>query len=534
MFETYTETARKTIFIALYEASEFGSESIEIEHLLLGLLRADLPLALALFTSHQTLEDVRARVERETPHRNQTISASVDLPLSSDSERVLNYAANVANQLRQNYVSAEHLLLGILREETSIAARVMIEYGVTFSQLKEQVERGLVASAPGSQSDEFPDLVAEARNDSVSPLIGRERELEQVIQILSRRTKNSAVLVGEAGVGKGSIVRGLAQRIAQREVPPNLEDRQILMVDAWEFARAFRIAEGPARTFEKKLSDIARHGGPILYVRGLFNLREDMPGLLSYLREGMLQLIATAAPVSFRLALERDDELARNFELIPVLPPAEDEAIKILEGVKHEFEKFHGVTLPAATIQTAVSASGRFFRDRALPDRAIDLIDDACTAVKLRREREPPEVAEAQQQLQTLVWHMEQAIVKHDFQTARKLSDQEREMREKIARLRRKHQPSKQPDTVSADDIVGVIAARASLTTSAVKSALERTYSPDQREAARRELADGLPPGRRDWLEGLLSYLDDCSEQDTDKLLAAIRAAKNKLDARSR
>jgi ATP-dependent Clp protease ATP-binding subunit ClpC len=532
MFETYTETARKTVFIALYEASEFGSEVIEIEHLLLGLLRADLPLALSLFKSNQKLEDVRARIEREIPHRNQTISASVDLPLSSDSERVLNYAAQVASHLHQGYVSAEHILLAILREKKSTAARVMHENGIRFSQIKEKVDRGPIASAPASRSEEFPDLVAEARNDSATPLIGRERELEQVIQILSRRTKNSVVLVGEAGVGKGSVVRGLAQRIARDDVSPNLQNRQILMVDAWEFARVFRLGEsaGPARAFEQKLFDIARYGGPIVYVRGLFNRREDMPGLLSYLREGMLQLIATAAPVSFRLALERNNELARNFELVPVLPPGDEDAIQILIGVKHEFEKFHGVTLPAATIEAAVSASGRFFRDRALPDRAIDLIDDACTLVKLRREREPPEIATARKHLHDIVRQMEQAIVAHDFQTARRLSDDERETRTRITRLRREHQASRHVDEVSGDDIVEAIAARISSTASAVKAALERTNALDGMDEARRELAAGIPPGRRDWLEGLLAYLADCSRQEADKLLEAIRSAKNKLD----
>ncbi len=399
MFETYTKTARRAVFIGLYEAGRFGSESIEIEHLLLGVLRADLTLAVRLFKSSQKLEEVRDRVERETPRKSEGVSTSVDLPLSSQSQRVLNHAALEAGRRHQPYISAEHLLLAITREKSSIAVRVMLESGISLSQLEEEAGSAkgdagasTYSSARMLPNDDFRDLVAEASDDGVGPLIGRERELEQIIQILLRRVKNNPVLIGEPGVGKESIVRGLAQRIARGSVPPDLAERKIFVVDAPDLAEGFSVSSSPrpaTSSLRHKVSEIARNGGAILYVRGLFDLRTTMPALASYLKQGKLQLIATGTPLSLRLALDRNDAVARYFEPVSVLPATEKNTVQILEAAREDFEKFHGVVLSAEAIQTAVSVSGRFLRHRPLPDRAIDLLDDACTRVKLRRYGEP-------------------------------------------------------------------------------------------------------------------------------------------------
>ncbi len=540
MFESYTETARRTVFIGVYEAGQFGSQSVEIEHLLLGLLRADLSLSIRLFKSSQKLEEVRGRIERETARGNRAISTWVDLPLSSQSERVLNRAAEEASRLQQPYVAAEHLLLGIVREQTSIAARAIFESGISLAQLEEEARRAKEGTSGGAHISgetlaacDFRDLVAEAGNNQAGPLIGRERELEQIIQILLRRTKNSPVLIGEPGVGKESIVRGLAQRIALGHVPADLAGRQILGMDAPEFAGAFslsRSTEPAMAALRQKLAEIAQNGGPIIYVRGLFDLRTTMPVLASYLKPGKLQVIATGAPLSLRLALDRGDELARNFEAVNVLPPTEKDAIRIIEGVKEDFESYHGVVLSPEAIQMAVSASGRFLRHRPLPERAIDLVDDACTRIKLRRDGEPPEIREAEIRIRVIVREMERAILNHEFEKARALSEEERERRKIIARLREALTIEKRSNTVSTDDILEVIAARTSLTASAVKAALEQTQVPDQSDAIRIEFASRIPIGRRDWVEGLLSYLADCSVEETDRLLQTIRTAKNQMD----
>jgi ATP-dependent Clp protease ATP-binding subunit ClpC len=524
MFEKYTETARKAIFMGRYEASQFGSEAIEIEHILLGLLRADLALAIRVFKSQHKLDEVRERIVRETPRTERTVSTSVDLPLSRHCSRAVSYAAAEAERLNQPYIAAEHLLLGIVRENTSIAARIVLESGITFSQLEEEARlakgrAGTSANSP--QIEGFRDLVAEARQGAVSPLIGRERELQQIVQILSRRTKNSPVLIGEPGVGKDSLIRGLAQRIVEGDVPTDLVDRQILFAHASELtARA---------SLQQKLIEISQDSGAILYVQGLFDLRERMPELATYLKKGKLQLVATAAPLSFRLALERDDELARNFEVVSVLPPTEEEAVEIVTSAKGEFERFHGVVISPEAIQTAVSASGRFLRHRALPDRAIDLIDEAGAHVKLRGKTLPPELAEIQRRLRVIARETDAAIANHNLDQARKFSEEEHEARARFDSLRKEFRPDQQTNLVTPDDILEVIAARTSLTVTAVRTALQKVQAPDPKDELQNELARRIPVGRRDWIEGLLAYLADCSTDDADHLLEAIRTAKTKL-----
>src|SRR5579863_5426859 len=220
MFEKYTETARKVIFYARYEASQFGCEHIDTEHLLLGILREDGPLALRLFKEPEKVASIRQRIEKQFPRREK-ISTTVDLPLSADCKRVLTYGAEEAERLQDDYIAPEHFLLGLLREPGCVASKIMVENGLTASQVerellpvsparKQVAVQRRVASAIGNSRD----LTAEARSGTLNALIGRERELERTIQILSRRTRNNAVLVGEPGVGKNAIVQGLAQRIA--------------------------------------------------------------------------------------------------------------------------------------------------------------------------------------------------------------------------------------------------------------------------------------------------------------------------------
>ncbi len=537
MFEKYTETARKTVFTARYEASQFGSHRIETQHLLLGLLRADPLLATRVFKSQKKLEELRERIAQEAPRAAEKISTSVDIPLSSECQRVLSYAAEEAARLQQHYITGEHLLLAMARGETSVAARVILESGITISQLEQEVKEAKgapAASAAPLAREGFRDLVAEARNAPFGPLIGRERELEQIIQILSRRTRNSAVLIGEAGIGKNAIVQGLARRIAEGDVPVALVDRQILMVDSWTLARTFTLSRSgeawAGASPQPKLLERIQNDDPILYVRGLFDLRESMPLFANYLAIAKLQLIATGAPLSFRLALDRDDARARSFEAVTVLAPTEAEAIQILTSVKEQFENFHGVVLSPEAIETAVYASARFLRHRSLPDRAIDLIDEAGALVKLRQEGEPRELLEIRKRIRLLTRQLENAIVRHEFVEARKFSDQEREERGKLDRLRAELEPTTADNTVTPEHIVEAIAARTSLSVPTVKAALQRTEVPDQRDQIQSELAAQIPLGRRDWIEGLTAYLADCSQEEAERLVYAIRTAKAKFD----
>ena len=257
MFERYTETARKVVFAARYEASQFGSEYIETEHLLLGILRSDAPLVLRLLKASEKIESIRDQIEKQFTRR-ENVSTSVDLPLSLECKRVLAYGAEEAERLNHEHIAVEHLLLGLLREERCVASKIMVENGLTSSRLKQEVVRLSPARRPAngpahvSSPPEDPrDLTVAARNGSLSPLIGRERELERTIQILSRRTRSNPVLIGEAGVGKNAIVHGLAQRIADGVVPANLAERPILAIDVSSLLSSSNVENSPRSPIER-------------------------------------------------------------------------------------------------------------------------------------------------------------------------------------------------------------------------------------------------------------------------------------------
>jgi ATP-dependent Clp protease ATP-binding subunit ClpC len=371
MLETFTELAKQSLFFARYEAGTTGSPAIEVEHLVLGLLRADLPLFWKVFPSRNDISQVRERIWGKIP-KNTQVSTPVDLPLSLSCQHVMSYAAAEAERLGAKNTGTVHLLLGILKENMSAAAGVLRECGLTVKRLDEAAQ-GKMPEAAAVPLVGLRNLVQEAGQGKLPALIGRERELEQMIEILSRRTKSNAVLVGEPGVGKESLVFGLAQRIADEAVPDGLLKTPILPVDARDLAREF----SPSRPQTPAAVRAALETeGAIIYVRGLFDLREAMPLVTGHFKEKKTRWIATSGPVSFRLALERDDEVARCFEAVGVAAPTADETVEIVNAAKHGFERFHGVVISAEAVQAAVLSAGRFLRQRSLPDSVLDLIDD--------------------------------------------------------------------------------------------------------------------------------------------------------------
>jgi ATP-dependent Clp protease ATP-binding subunit ClpC len=534
MFDKYTETARKVVFFARYEASRFGSEKIETEHLLLGILRTDGPLALRLLKGPEKIESIREQIEKKFPCREK-VSTSVDLPLSLECKRVLAYGAEEAERLNQKHVAPEHLLLGLLREEKCGASKILIKAGLTASQLRQEAIRLAPASTPatapvrGSSSTEgFRDLTEMARNGALTPLIGRERELERTIQILLRRTKSSPVLIGEAGVGKNAIVHGLAQQIADGVVPATLAERPILAIDA----SSLLSAKGA------KLTEIANESNAILYVRGLFDLAgkgagwgalEAMHVLEPHPAHGTLQCIATGTPLGFRQTMERAETLASHFEVVGVLPPSEEEAIQIVSGVKEQYEKFHGVVVTNEAIEAAIAASRWFLRHRHLPDRAIELIDDAGARVKLRCESQPRELVEIEKRLRLIARRMENAIGNHEFEKARLCAQEERDERQNLQRLSEALQQDPQSNVITPEDIMEAVAGRAGVPVSVVKSVQMKEL--EQLQLIAKELAAQIPLGGREWVEGLATYLAACSTEEAEKLVQAIRTAKAKLDS---
>ena len=361
MFERYTEKARRVIFFARYEASQFGSPYIETEHLLLGLLREDKALANRFLRSHAAVESIRKQIEGHTTIREK-VSTSVDLPLSHECKRVLAYGAEEAERLNHKHIGTEHLLLGLLREEKCFAAEILHERGLRLSTIREELARsqsgksGLRRPKESSLLAEFSrDLTQAAMDNTLDPLIGRDYELERVVQILCRRTKNNPVLIGEPGVGKTAIVEGLAQRIAEGDVPSFLADKRILALDLSLIVAGTKYRGQFEERLKTIMKELMENQNAIIFIDELHTLvgagsaegSLDAANILKpALSRGEIQCIGATTPAEFRKSIEKDRSLERRFQAVKVPPPNESDAIKILFGIKDRYEKFHAVATP--------------------------------------------------------------------------------------------------------------------------------------------------------------------------------------------
>src|SRR3989454_3554717 len=454
MFERYTEKARRVIFFARYEASQFGAHAIEPEHLLLGLMREDKTLTGRFFPRAQiSIESIRKEIEGRTLLREK-ISTSVELPLAPETKRVLAFAHEESDRLQHRHIGTEHLLLGLLREERSMAAEILYERGLRLNAVRDEIARQSGHDARGSQKKDTPhliefsrDLTDDAANDKLDPLIGREPEIERLVQILCRRTKNNPVLIGEPGGGKTAIVEGLAQRIVSGNVPSFLENKRILSLDL-----SLIVAGTKYRgQFEERLKQIMREliENPqyIVFIDELHTLvgagsaegSLDAANILKpALSRGEIQCIGATTPGEYRKSVEKDRSLERRFQAVKVNSPTEDEAIRVLQGVRERYEKFHAISYTDEAIQYAVYLSSRYIPDRFLPDKAIDLIDEAGARVKLRQATLPDEVAEMQKRVKFITHRMETAIANHEFEKARFYSEEERKEKENLRVVREK------------------------------------------------------------------------------------------------
>jgi len=485
MFERYTEKARRVIFFARYEASQFGSPYIETEHLLLGLLREDKALTNRFLRSHASIESIRKQVEGHIPIREK-VSTSVELPLSQECKRVLAYAAEEAERLAHKHIGTEHLLLGLLREDKSFAAEILHERGLRLSTLREELSRSQGEKVSANRAKETSllsefsrDLTQAALENQLDPLVGRENEVERVIQILCRRTKNNPVLIGEPGVGKTAIVEGLAERIAEGDVPSFLSDKRILALDL-----SLIVAGTKYRgQFEERLKTIMKElmeaQNAIIFIDELHTLvgagsaegSLDAANILKpALSRGEIQCIGATTPGEFRKSIERDRSLERRFQAVKVPPPDEAQTIKILFGIKERYEKFHAVTYTDEAITNSVYLSSRYIPDRFLPDKAVDLVDEAGARVKLRQSTLPEEMIDVQKRIKFVVHRMENAIANHEFEKARFYSDEERKERENLRLLREKYNIDETAiGSVSKVDIEDVVARWTGIPVSSIK-----------------------------------------------------------------
>ena len=359
MFERYTERARRVLFFARYEASQLGSISIETEHLLLGLIREGKGLTSRIFArSHLSLENIRKEIEGRTVFREK-VSTSVEIPFSAETKRVLQFAAEEADRLLHNYIGTEHLLLGILREERSVAASILMEKGMRLNAVREDIVQLLNEKTTLTRVKETPllaefsrDLTESAMKNQLDPLVGREHELERVQQVLCRRTKNNAVLIGEPGVGKTAIVEGLAQKIVYGDVPHFLADKRILALDISLIVAGTKYRGQFEERLKAIMKELTDNPNIIVFIDELHTLvgagsaegSLDAANILKpALSRGEIRCIGATTPAEYRKYIEKDRSLERRFQAIKVDPPGERETIEILLGVKDRYESFHHV-----------------------------------------------------------------------------------------------------------------------------------------------------------------------------------------------
>jgi ATP-dependent Clp protease ATP-binding subunit ClpC len=458
MFERYTEHARRIIFFARYEASQFGSPYIETEHLLLGLLREDKATAHKFLHGQAPVESIRKQIEDVTMRREK-VSTAVDLPLSNECKRVLAYAAEEAEALSDKHIGPEHMLLGLLREEKSLAAQLLQERGVRLRIVREELakksfeESGITLRAArelGVLADFSTPLTRLAQEERLLPLVGREKELLQLAHGLGRSGKNNAVLVGQAGAGKRTIMEGLAQRVAESTAPAFLEDKTFVAIDLAMLAAAAQHSAKAKEFLATARAEMVRGGGNTLYCFDELHALLAGPAegahtitvlLKAALLGGKVRCIAAATPEEHDAATRKARWLEQCFFPVEVRPATRAETVMVLQGVQKRFEKFHSVQYSEDALKAAAAYSDGLVKNRCLPDKAIDLIDDAGAFVKMKYETTalPEEIIAARKRLKFIIQREENAIANHEFEKARFYSDEKRQEQEKLVELNKKH-----------------------------------------------------------------------------------------------
>jgi ATP-dependent Clp protease ATP-binding subunit ClpC len=456
MFEKYNEKARRALFFARYEASKLGSRVIESEHILLGVLREGEEIIKEIFSRFNVKpEQIRREVEGDRLFVDR-ISSSAELPLSEESKKILAYAAHEAESMLHQYVGTEHLLIGILRVESSTAARILTAKGLNVYGVREETISILKEREADKQKKELPflaeyarDLTAMAHQQQFDPLIGREKEVERIIQILSRRTKNNPILLGEPGVGKTAIVEGLAQRIVDGNVPLFIANKRILSLDLSLIVAGTKYRGQFEERLKGIIKELKENPDIIIFIDEIHSLigagsaegSLDAANILKpALSRGEISCIGATTIREYRRYIEKDRSLLRRFQAINVNPPNEEETFQILEGVKERYETFHKVKYSDQAIRSAVYQSNRYITDRFFPDKAIDIIDEAGAKVKLRRVADTQNLRRLESEIRSIVKEMKKAISDKDFEKAVFLREREIELKEEVERFKQERE----------------------------------------------------------------------------------------------
>ena len=480
MFERFTEQAIKAIMLAQEEARRLGHNFVGTEQILLGLVGEGTGIAAkVLLDMGLNLKEARNEIENIIGRGSGFLPP--EIPFTPRVKRIFETALNEARQLGHNYIGTEHILLGLIQDDEGVAAKVLQNLGIDRQRVRTQVIRavGEVAAVPGGRGDNGGDrkiptleefgtnLTKLAAAGKLDPVVGRENEIERVIQVLGRRTKNNPVLVGEPGVGKTALAEGLAQRIVNRNVPEILEDKQVISLDMGSLIAGTKFRGEFEERLTKIMAEIRAAGNIILVIDEIHTLvgagaiqgSMDASNMLKpALARGELQCVGATTLDEYRKYIERDAALERRFQPIKVGEPSVAETIEILYGLRSAYEQHHRLTISDAAIEAAATLSDRYINDRFLPDKAIDLIDEAGSRVHVLNSQTPPEVKELKKQLPAVSKEKDAAVREQDFDKAGKLRDRELEIEAEIAAATINKSQIRISPIVTEEDIAHIVA----------------------------------------------------------------------------
>ena len=493
MFERFTDRARKVMALANQEAQRFNHEYIGTEHVLLGLVKEGSGVgANVLKNLDIDLRKVRLEVEKLVKSGPDMVTMG-KLPQTPRAKKVIEYSIEEARSLNHNYVGTEHLLLGLLREHEGVAAQVLMNLGLKLEEVREEVLNLLGAGVdpeeatadkegaemPSGKSaksktpalDSFGrDLTVLAREAQLDPLIGRSNEIERLIQILCRRTKNNPVLLGEAGVGKTAIVEGLAQKIVNKDVPELLDDRRIVVLDLAMMVAGTKYRGQFEERIKAVMNEVRRAKNVVLFIDELHTLvgaggaegAIDASNVLKpALSRGEIQCIGATTLDEYRKYVEKDGALERRFQSILVEPPNKQETVQILEGLRDRYEAHHRVQITDEAIRSAVELSMRYISGRVQPDKSIDVIDEAGARIRLKSMSKPPDLAEIEEQIERLSIEKDEAVKGADYERAAELRDNTESLRAKKEEIQKEWSAkAKEVDGVVDEDVVSEVVSK--------------------------------------------------------------------------
>ncbi|KNY27471.1 ATP-dependent Clp protease ATP-binding subunit [Pseudobacteroides cellulosolvens] len=483
MYGRFTEKAEKAITHSQESAMQLGHNYVGTEHLLLGLVREGTGIASRVLQSQGVTEEkVLKEIEELIGKGEQT--GEQPLGFTPRTKRVLELSFKEARRMGQNYIGTEHLILGIMKEGESVAVRILIDLGVDPQKLVSEISKMLTEEAPGSAGEpknhgtnsntptlnQFGrDLTEMAREDKFDPVIGRDNEIERVIQILSRRTKNNPCLIGEPGVGKTAIAEGLAQKIVEGNIPEILKEKRVVTLDLSSMVAGAKYRGEFEERLKKALDEIRKAGNVILFIDEMHTIigagaaegAIDASNILKpSLARGEIQVIGATTLDEYRKHVEKDAALERRFQPITVGEPTVEEAIDILKGVRDKYEAHHRVKITDEAIVAAVKFSDRYITDRFLPDKAIDLIDEAGSKVRLKSFTAPPDLKKLEEQFEKLRKEKEDSIRSQEFEKAARIRDEEQKLKSELEKAKNDWYQKSQvkTDTVTEDHIAEVVA----------------------------------------------------------------------------